>query len=77
MRRAALSDFFALVTCCTVDEVSITDRPCNPQALVRHRYPPSAHDGLYDAIGEKVRLLVQLTNTMKEQQAHVRVQPSR
>ena len=40
--------FHALVTCATLDEVSLTPSPCNPEAKILHRYQPSAAVEMYD-----------------------------
>lgn len=52
--------FHALVTSAEVVEISMTDRPANPQALVARRYPTSAAAEFYSLIAQRVACLQQL-----------------
>ncbi|MCA1474298.1 hypothetical protein [Bradyrhizobium sp. NBAIM08] len=42
--------FHALVTCATLNEITLTDRPANPAAILRHRYRQSAAVEQWDII---------------------------
>lgn len=42
--------FHALVTCATLDEITLTNAPANPAAMVRHRYRQSAAVEFYDIV---------------------------
>ncbi|MEY9594442.1 hypothetical protein ABIA06_006733 [Bradyrhizobium yuanmingense] len=42
--------FYALVTCATLDEITLTNVPANPAAIVRHRYRQSAVVEQWDII---------------------------
>ncbi|MET3838758.1 hypothetical protein [Bradyrhizobium sp. OAE829] len=39
--------FHGLISCCTLDEVSLSRLPCNPEAKLLHRYQPSAAVEMY------------------------------
>ena len=60
-------DFHAIVTKAELMEVSLTDRPCNVEAVVKERYT-QPHLDFYDLMGKKVQLLQQLVVKMKEEQ---------
>ena len=72
MKNADRPDFFALITQADLTEISLTDAPANPRALVLRRHRVSALSGFYDAVTEKVRCLTELTKMMKEDTAHAR-----
>lgn len=57
----------ALVTCATLDEISLTDRPANRDALVDFRYPLPASSEFYDLLSEKMKRISQLVTQLQEQ----------
>ncbi|MFH0300992.1 hypothetical protein AAFX91_27960 [Bradyrhizobium sp. 31Argb] len=50
--------FHGLVTCATLDEVSITSTPANPRAVVAHRYPALPVAAYLAAQAESTALLI-------------------
>lgn len=59
-------NFYAVIRRAELTEISLTDKPANPSALVRYRYRPWPHVQFYSQIGEKVGRLVQLVTIIKE-----------
>jgi hypothetical protein len=57
----------AVVTRASLVEISMTDRPCNPNAIVQSRYPPSAGAAHYAAIGAKLDCLMRLTKFIQQE----------
>lgn len=71
LRNANGPDFYAEVLVATLDEISLTSTPANPQALVHERMPASLHGPAYTVLVERIarlRLLLQAQMT-KEQRA--------
>jgi hypothetical protein len=60
--------FHALVTCSTLDEISITDRPSNPAALVKHRFRTCAAVEMYDLIIKKIVCIQKALGLLGEMQ---------
>lgn len=52
------ADYFALITKAQIDEISLTDRPANPNALVRSRYRTPPMTAYLNTLGETNALLV-------------------
>ena len=63
--NADTADFFALVKSATLTEISLTDTPSNPEALVhdRNRYPPALI--MHELLIAKMQCLQKLTNLLK------------
>jgi hypothetical protein len=66
IRDAARPSFHAVITSATVEEVSLTDRPANLNALVQRRYPVSAAAEIYGLLGARVQCLARLVEQMQE-----------
>jgi hypothetical protein len=49
--------FHARIVSCTIDEISLTDKPANPRALVDQRWPTSAAAEFWRLLGAKVQIL--------------------
>jgi hypothetical protein len=65
LRDVDSANFHALITEATVDEISISDRPCNQQALILHRYRQSPVVEYYDHMKNSVTCLQQLVELLK------------
>jgi hypothetical protein len=66
VRDVETPSFYAVINSAELNELSITDRPSNPNALVMFRYRMSPKVQFLDLIGERVARLVQLTHLIKE-----------
>lgn len=60
MRDADGENFYALISSAELVEISCTDSPANPRALVKHRYPASAEVQFLEDVKQKVVLLAKL-----------------
>ena len=69
MREADTVNFHAVATG-EIVEISLTDAPANPKALVTQRYPAPAVVGFYDLMLRKTRLLAGMTALLKEISTH-------
>ena len=67
MRKVETPSFYAVINSAKLNELSITDRPSNPNALVMFRYRVSPNVQFLDLMGERVQRLIQLTRLIKEQ----------
>jgi hypothetical protein len=68
IRNEGTPDFFALVRRAELTEVSLTDIPANPKALVQRRYPVPATNTFFELMAKRVGLVQQLSQTPKELQ---------
>jgi hypothetical protein len=66
LRDVDSANFHALITSATVDEISSTDRPCNPEALILHRYRQSPVVEYYDHMKDFVTGLQKLVELLKD-----------
>jgi hypothetical protein len=64
MRDVDGPNFYAVINCAELTEVSLTSTPANPKAVVRHRYRATL---FFDQMRERVRLLVSLTELIKQE----------
>ncbi|MET3334601.1 MULTISPECIES: hypothetical protein [Bradyrhizobium] len=58
------ANFHGLIKCCAIDEISITDRPCNTEAKVLYRYRPSPAVELYDIAKQGVICITKIITLM-------------
>ena len=66
MRDTDGPNFYATIKSAELLEVSLTDAPANPMAVVWHRYPPSAASAFYPLIAGRVSRLIALAKLMQE-----------
>ena len=69
LHNADRRDFYAEVSSAEISEISLTDRPSNPAALVTDRYPPCAAAECYSLLGQKIKVLTQLIHLTQEARA--------
>jgi hypothetical protein len=76
IRNAEGPDFYAVIRSATLTEISLTDSPSNPNALVMERYRVSPTVQVLDLMTERVARLQQLTRLIREQTNESRHQAS-
>jgi hypothetical protein len=59
-------DFYAIIKSATLTEISLTDNPSNPYALVHDRYRVSPAVQVLDLLAEKMKRLQRMTVLIKE-----------
>jgi hypothetical protein len=69
LRNADNSHFYGLVTQAIVDEISLTDRPCNPHAVVQLRYRAPTTPSFHELMQQKVRCLTELVGILRTMSA--------
>ena len=57
----------ACVEAGTLAEISVTDRPANPECLITHRHPPSANAAFYDIAQQWVATFKKLAEAIAHQ----------
>jgi hypothetical protein len=57
--------FHALITQATVDEISLTDRPCNPQAIVQYRRHAGPKVSFHELLQRHVQCLIEMVDILK------------
>ena len=67
LRETQGPGFFAVIKRATLDEISLTDTPANPNALVMNRHRKSPNVECLELLSAKIGKLVQLTEFIKEQ----------
>ncbi len=66
LRETETRDFHAVVTDAEIVEVSLTDCPANPRALVQHRHRAAPVDAYLNAVGESTALLIRRIEIAKQ-----------
>lgn len=66
LRNADSANFHALVTNAEIAEISLTDTPANPHAVVRRRYPAAPLRPWLKTIGETNALLIRRVEIIRE-----------
>jgi hypothetical protein len=67
LKDADSPDFYALVTSAEIAEISCTDLPANPHALVQHRYKAPPFEACQQALHEGNALLIRSVDLMLQQ----------
>jgi Caudovirus prohead serine protease len=66
IKDADSASYHALVTSAEICEVSLTDVPANPNALVKNRVPQFAGGDFYSLMIQKMNCLTRMTNLLTE-----------
>jgi prohead serine protease len=69
LRDTDNANFHALVPNAELTEISLTDTPANPQALVRHRYKAAPFAAYLDTIGKTSELMIRRVEIVQQQLA--------
>jgi len=68
IKDADTPDFHAIINNAEISEISLTDRPSNPEALVMFRHPASSLVKQYELLIQKVDCLSAISKILQQQQ---------